>query len=32
MNTFYFDRMLIAPRNAVGGSANLCAYDPVYLL
>jgi hypothetical protein len=29
MNIFYFDSMLIAPRNAVGGSANLCACDPV---
>ncbi len=29
MNISYFDSLIIAHRDAVGGSANLCACDPV---
>ncbi len=27
MNMFYFDNIIIVHRDAVGGSANLCACD-----
>ena len=29
MNIFYFDSIIIVHRDAVGGSANLCACDQV---
>lgn len=32
MNIFYFDSMIITHRDAVGGSANLCACDSVSIL